>query len=223
MKELKLTVKMASGSLAATSSMSMPPLGLPTMTGPPWALSIRIAKYVSRSMSRASATITLERIKSCKLGCWTVSQKLIDWKNILFVGSFGFLTPSSTTRLHRRRVPKSGLTILRAATHETEWGDHDFCLSRSHYTDTNPTRRERAEWEHDSARLWFGSVWVWSVIKFTTSSPSQPLLARDWLIDWLILTAGDGGFYIPAQRRGVGGGEERMAIDLGLKGTEMER
>ena len=25
------------------------------------------------------------------------------------------------------------LTILCAATHETELGDHDFCLSRSHY------------------------------------------------------------------------------------------
>ena len=30
------------------------------------------------------------------------------------------------------------LTILRAATHETERGDHGFCLSRSHYTDTDP-------------------------------------------------------------------------------------
>ena len=36
------------------------------------------------------------------------------------------------------------LTILRAATHETELGDHDFCLSPSHYSDTDPTRRERA-------------------------------------------------------------------------------
>ena len=36
------------------------------------------------------------------------------------------------------------LTILRAAKHETELGDHDFCLSRSHYTDTDPTSRERA-------------------------------------------------------------------------------
>ena len=36
------------------------------------------------------------------------------------------------------------LTILRAATHETERGGHDFCLSRSHYTDTDPTSRERA-------------------------------------------------------------------------------
>ena len=36
------------------------------------------------------------------------------------------------------------LIILHAATHETELGDHDFCLSRSHYTDTDPTSRERA-------------------------------------------------------------------------------
>ena len=36
------------------------------------------------------------------------------------------------------------LTIVRAATHETELGDHDFYLSRSHYTDTDPTSRERA-------------------------------------------------------------------------------
>ena len=36
------------------------------------------------------------------------------------------------------------LTILRAATLETELGDHDFCLSRLHYTDTDPTSRERA-------------------------------------------------------------------------------
>ena len=36
------------------------------------------------------------------------------------------------------------LTILRAATHETELVDHDFCLSRSHYTDTDPTSWERA-------------------------------------------------------------------------------
>ena len=41
--------------------------------------------------------------------------------------------------------PKTeSLTILHAATHETELGDHEFCLSRSHYTDTDPTSRERA-------------------------------------------------------------------------------
>ena len=63
----------------------------------------------------------------------------------IFFCLFGFLTSSSTTRLYRGRAPRQErLTILRAATHETELGDHDFCLSRSHYTDTDPTCRERA-------------------------------------------------------------------------------
>ena len=63
----------------------------------------------------------------------------------MFVCLFGFLTSSSTTRLYRGRAPRQErLTILRAATHETELGDHDFCLSRSHYTDTDPTCREWA-------------------------------------------------------------------------------
>ena len=67
------------------------------------------------------------------------------FKSVLFVCLFGFLTSSSTTRLYRGRAPRQErLTILRAATHETELGDHDFCLSRSHYTDTDPTCRERA-------------------------------------------------------------------------------
>ena len=66
-------------------------------------------------------------------------------RNISFVCLFGFLTSSSTTRLYRGRAPRQErLTILRAATQETELGDHDFCLSRSHYTDTDPTCRERA-------------------------------------------------------------------------------
>ena len=57
----------------------------------------------------------------------------------------GFLTASSTTRLYRGRAPRQErLTILHAATHETELGDHGFCFSRSHYTDTDPTSRERA-------------------------------------------------------------------------------
>ena len=56
---------------------------------------------------------------------------------VVWFGLVGFLTSSSTTRLYRGRAPRQErLTILRAATHETELGDHDFCLSRSHYTDT---------------------------------------------------------------------------------------
>ena len=63
-----------------------------------------------------------------------------------FVCLVGFLTSSSTTRLYRGRAPRQErLTILRAATHETELGDHDFCLSRSHYTDTDPTCRQQGK------------------------------------------------------------------------------
>ena len=36
------------------------------------------------------------------------------------------------------------MTILCAARHETERGDHDSCLSRSRYTHTDPTSRKRA-------------------------------------------------------------------------------
>ena len=57
----------------------------------------------------------------------------------------GFLTSSSTTRLYCGPAPRQErLTILRAATHETELGGHGFCFSRSHYTDTDPTSREQA-------------------------------------------------------------------------------
>ena len=35
------------------------------------------------------------------------------------------------------------LTISHVATHMTERGDHDFCHSRSHNTDTDPTSREQ--------------------------------------------------------------------------------
>ena len=43
-----------------------------------------------------------------------------------------------------RTGPKTeGLTFLRAATYETELEDHDFCLSWSHNTDTDPTSWER--------------------------------------------------------------------------------
>jgi len=49
---------MASGCFFATSSMSIPPIGLPTITGPMHVRSIRNARYVSRAMSSASATIT---------------------------------------------------------------------------------------------------------------------------------------------------------------------
>ena len=54
----------------------------------------------------------------------------------------GFLTSSSTTRLYRGRVPRLTSDNF-TCCHTGEWGDHDFCLTRSHYTDTHPTSRER--------------------------------------------------------------------------------
>ena len=76
------------------------------------------------------------------MGCSTFNNSRFFFCLVCLVG---FLTSSSTTRLYRGRAPRQErLTILRAATHETELGDHDFCLSRSHYTDTDPTCRERA-------------------------------------------------------------------------------
>ena len=46
---------------------------------------------------------------------------------------------SPATWLYRGR-----LKILRVIAHDTERGDRDFYLSRSHYTDIDPTSKERA-------------------------------------------------------------------------------
>ena len=56
----------------------------------------------------------------------------------------GFLTTSSTTRLYRGRVPRLTSDNCTSCHIETEWGDHDYCLSRSHYNDTDLTSREWA-------------------------------------------------------------------------------
>ena len=64
----------------------------------------------------------------------------------LFVCLVGFVKSLPTTLLgYIADGPQDWRrTIISAATHETEQGDHDFCLSRSHCTDTHPTSRERA-------------------------------------------------------------------------------
>ena len=58
----------------------------------------------------------------------------------------GFVSQRPRQQLAIARTgPKTErLTILHAVTHVTERGDHDFCLSRSHYTDTDTTSMERA-------------------------------------------------------------------------------
>ena len=86
----------------------------------------------------------------------------------------GFLTFSSTTRLYPRQVPRQT-----PDTHETELGDHDFCLSRPHYTDTDLTSRERAA----TARIKPGtsSPGVARSTDWATPPPPQSLLA---MVDW---------------------------------------
>ena len=65
--------------------------------------------------------------------------------NVLSLFGWLFINVLVNYQAISRTGPKTErLIILRAATHETQLGDHDFCLSRSHYTDTDPTSRERA-------------------------------------------------------------------------------
>ena len=58
---------------------------------------------------------------------------------MIWFGLFGFLTSSSTTRLFRGRVSRLTPDNFTCCHTETERGDHDFCLSPSHYTETAPT------------------------------------------------------------------------------------
>ena len=61
---------------------------------------------------------------------------------MIFLCLFAFLTSSSATRLCRGRVPRLTSDNLTCCHTQDRAGRHDFCLSRSHYTDTNPTSRE---------------------------------------------------------------------------------
>ena len=73
----------------------------------------------------------------------TAKMNAVDTRPIHVALSFvclvgWFLYVLVSYKVISRTGPKTErLTILRAATHETELGDHDFCLSRSHYTDTD--------------------------------------------------------------------------------------
>ena len=70
---------------------------------------------------------------------WLVYDQNYNLKSSLYLLSFfvfGFLMSSSTTRLYHGWVP-------RLTSDNFKRGDHDFCLRRSHYTDTDTTSRER--------------------------------------------------------------------------------
>ena len=74
--------------------------------------------------------------------CSFTSPRCLPWRPIRRVGWF------STSSSHLSYIADGSqdwsLTILPAASQETERGDHDICLNRSHYTDTDRTNRERA-------------------------------------------------------------------------------
>ena len=57
----------------------------------------------------------------------------------LFVCLFGFFTSSSATSLYRGRVPRLTSDNFTCCHTQDRAGDHDFCLSRSHYTGSHET------------------------------------------------------------------------------------
>ena len=82
---------------------------------------------------------------SCNLHCRTWQSQ--EYYPFTWRGSYlvlcDFSTSSSATRLSRGRVPRLTSDNFTCCHPETEWKEHDFCLSRS-YTDTNPTIRRWA-------------------------------------------------------------------------------
>ena len=91
---------------------------------------------------------------------WQTNKQTTAWspdcanvRSLFFCLFVWFLNVLVNYYVISRTGPKTEcLTILRAATHEKELGDHDFCLSRSHYTDTDPTSRERTPGGHSGNR-----------------------------------------------------------------------
>ena len=78
-----------------------------------------------------------------------ITRKAQRWNTLclffVFVCLVGFLTSSSTSRLYRGRAPRQRLTILRAATHETELGDHDYHDGHIILTPTQPVGSGRPQ------------------------------------------------------------------------------
>ena len=110
---------------------------------------------LSEDLNIASEELTLNpsKIWVSTAGPWSHSHHFFGccgfghcWGGFcLFVWLVGFLTSSSTTRLYRGRAPRQSVWQFYVLPHTRQsGGDHDFCLSRSHYTDTDPTSREWA-------------------------------------------------------------------------------
>ena len=57
---------------------------------------------------------------------------------LFWFGWFLVSSSSSAARLSRGRVPRLTSDSFKCGHTETEWGDQDFCLNRSLYTDMDP-------------------------------------------------------------------------------------
>ncbi|RUS89590.1 hypothetical protein EGW08_002608 [Elysia chlorotica] len=92
--------------------------------------------------SSALAALRLQhRVRKTSLRIASALLGLLGWFNVQQQHYIGYIVDG----------PQDGrLTILCAATHETGRGYHDSCLSRSHYTDTDPTSRERNSQDSNS-------------------------------------------------------------------------
>ena len=109
-----------------------------------FSLSLSLSLSFFSSLSPTPLSIS---ISHCSCPSFSYSELMngdLSSLSQLFVCLFGFLTSSSSTRLYRGRVPRLTSDNFTCCHTRDRAGDHDFCLSRSHYTDIDPTSRERA-------------------------------------------------------------------------------
>ena len=79
-------------------------------------------------------------IKVKKTNRFYLLDCLVDW---LVGWLVALLISTSAIRLYCERAPTLTSDNFTCFHTETERGEHDFCLSRSHYSDTDPISRER--------------------------------------------------------------------------------
>ena len=100
-----------------------------------WKLSLLVGRLNTRGGKYALQKRFMNNgrpLQKCK-----ILKEFFESTGLRFVCLFGFLTSSSTTRLYRGRAPRQSVWQFYVLPHEAGVGDHDFCLSRSHYTDTD--------------------------------------------------------------------------------------
>ena len=77
------------------------------------------------------------RLEICTIKCHALISNIVSTHSLVC-----YLTSSSATRLSQRQIPRLMSENFMSCHIQTEQEDHDFCLSQSHYTNTDPTSRE---------------------------------------------------------------------------------